>query len=130
MPDPCRNLVFMCDFRRRADNGIACGKGTYLSALAKDLGATLGSGAHVAGLRRTASGFFTLDRAVTLEALEAAEAPARDALLLPVDAPPAAMPRLDIAADAARALWQGAPSSIRRRRRAAIDAMRRCGYSG
>jgi tRNA pseudouridine55 synthase len=86
---------------------VACGKGTYIRVLAEDLGAALGSGAHLAGLRRTASGVFSLDRAVTLEALEAADAPTRDALLLPVDAPLAAMPRLDIAADAARALWQG-----------------------
>jgi tRNA pseudouridine55 synthase len=86
---------------------VACGKGTYIRVLAEDLGATLGTFAHLAGLRRTASGFFKLDRAVTLEVLEAADAPARDALLLPVDAPLSGMPELAVDAPSARALMQG-----------------------
>jgi tRNA pseudouridine55 synthase len=44
--------------------------GTYVRSLAHDLGQQLGVGAHVAELRRTASGEFTLDQAVTLDRLQ------------------------------------------------------------
>ncbi len=87
---------------------VACGKGTYIRVLAEDLGAALGSCAHLAGLRRTASGAFTLKGAVTLAALEAIGDPTvRDALLLPVEALVASMPRLEVDAAGARALMQG-----------------------
>lgn len=49
---------------------IVCGKGTYIRSLARDIGITLGCGAHLANLRRTAVGSFTIDRAITLEQLE------------------------------------------------------------
>jgi tRNA pseudouridine55 synthase len=49
---------------------IECGKGTYIRSLAFDLGRKLGPGAHLAALVRTRSGPFTLDRSLTLEALE------------------------------------------------------------
>jgi tRNA pseudouridine55 synthase len=51
---------------------VACGKGTYVRALAFDLGERLGPGAHLAGLIRTRSGPFTLAGSLTLEQLEAA----------------------------------------------------------
>ncbi|HEX8035505.1 MAG TPA: tRNA pseudouridine(55) synthase TruB [Ktedonobacterales bacterium] len=51
---------------------IECGKGTYIRSLAYDLGERLGPGAHLAALRRTRSGPFTLKQALTLETLEAA----------------------------------------------------------
>ncbi|HET9109408.1 MAG TPA: tRNA pseudouridine(55) synthase TruB [Ktedonobacterales bacterium] len=51
---------------------VECGKGTYIRSLAHDLGQRLGPGAHLAALRRTRSGPFTLDQAITLEALEQA----------------------------------------------------------
>lgn len=47
-----------------------CSAGTYIRSLAHDLGETLGVGAHLAGLVRTASGEFTLDNAVSLSTLE------------------------------------------------------------
>lgn len=86
---------------------VACGKGTYIRVLAEDLGAAVGSCAHLAALRRTATGPFTLDSAITLEALEAMHASRRDMLLLPVDAPLAGLPRLDVDPAAATALRQG-----------------------
>jgi tRNA pseudouridine55 synthase len=51
---------------------VECGKGTYIRSLAHDLGQRLGPGAHLAALRRTRSGPFTLDQAITLEQLEQA----------------------------------------------------------
>jgi tRNA pseudouridine55 synthase len=86
---------------------VECGKGTYIRVLAEDLGAALGSCAHLAALRRTASGAFALAEAVTLDTLETLDAAARDALLRPVDAPLAAMPRLELTDAEARALSQG-----------------------
>jgi tRNA pseudouridine55 synthase len=86
---------------------IECGKGTYVRALAEDLAAALGSCAHVSALRRTASGPFRLADAVTFEALASEDAAARDARLLPVETLVAALPRLDVDAEGARALGQG-----------------------
>jgi tRNA pseudouridine55 synthase len=86
---------------------VACGKGTYVRVLAEDLGTALGTHAHLAALRRTGTGPFTLDGAVTLEALEALDPAGRDARLLPVDAPIGDVPRLDLDAAAAAALVQG-----------------------
>lgn len=46
---------------------IACSKGTYIRAFARDLGEALGSGAHLDSLVRTRSGAFTIDNALSLE---------------------------------------------------------------
>ncbi len=48
---------------------VTCSAGTYIRSLAYDLGEALGVGAHLAGLRRTASGRFTLENAVPLDTL-------------------------------------------------------------
>jgi tRNA pseudouridine55 synthase len=60
---------------------VVCGSGTYIRALARDLGATLGCGAHLAALRRTAVGAFRIEDAIPLDVLEAEARPdAREAL--------------------------------------------------
>ena len=46
---------------------IACSKGTYIRAFARDLGEALGSGAHLSGLIRTRTGDFRLEEALSLE---------------------------------------------------------------
>jgi tRNA pseudouridine55 synthase len=76
---------------------VHCSKGTYIRAVARDLGRVLGCYAFLAGLRRTASGPFLLDRAVTLEQLEAADENMRLSYLLPPLAGVALLPtrRLD-----------------------------------
>jgi tRNA pseudouridine55 synthase len=86
---------------------IECGKGTYVRTLAEDIAAALGTCAHLSGLRRTAAGPFALADAVTLEGLEALDDAARGALLRPVDATLAALPRVELAAADAAALLQG-----------------------
>src|ERR1041385_2953529 len=48
---------------------IACTKGTYVRSLAHELGQKLGCGAHLASLRRTASGKFDVADAVSLDAI-------------------------------------------------------------
>lgn len=52
-----------------ADFVIDCTTGTYIRSLAHDLGQRIGAGAHLVEICRTASGEFTLERALTLEAL-------------------------------------------------------------
>jgi len=46
---------------------IVCGKGTYIRALARDIGIALNSGAYLTGLRRTRVGDFDLTQAIVLE---------------------------------------------------------------
>jgi tRNA pseudouridine55 synthase len=53
------------------DLRVRCSSGTYVRAIARDLGAALGVGGHLTALRRTAVGPFTLDDARTLEQLAA-----------------------------------------------------------
>jgi tRNA pseudouridine55 synthase len=53
------------------DVSVECSSGTYVRALARDLGAGLGVGGHLTALRRTRVGPFTLEHARTLEQLEA-----------------------------------------------------------
>jgi tRNA pseudouridine55 synthase len=61
---------------------VACSKGTYIRTLAQDIGRELGCYAHLAALRRTQAGPFTLDRAVTLDALQAMSDPKSTLLAL------------------------------------------------
>ena len=71
------------DLRRNGDTlhaTIACGGGTYIRALARDLGRLSGSAAHLSALRRTRSGPFHVRDAVTLETLRAGDAALRPAL--------------------------------------------------
>jgi tRNA pseudouridine55 synthase len=53
----------------RARIAIACGKGTYVRSLLADLAADLGTVAHMAELRRTRAGRYTIEQAVPLDAL-------------------------------------------------------------
>jgi tRNA pseudouridine55 synthase len=78
---------------------VECSKGTYVRVLAADLGDALGCGAHLAALRRTASGGFDVADAVTIEALELMAGTARNALLRPPDCLLGALPRVDLDVD-------------------------------
>ncbi len=49
---------------------VLCSAGTYIRVLAEDIGKKLNIGAHLAELRRTKAGKFTIEKAVTLEELE------------------------------------------------------------
>jgi len=84
---------------------VRCSKGTYVRQLAADLGLALGTGAHLEALRRTAVGRFQIERAVTLDDLQALGEQARLAWLQPADSLLAELPRLDLdEAQAARFL--------------------------
>lgn len=49
---------------------VVCGKGTYIRALARDLGRALGSGAYLTALRRTRVGDFTIDKCLDYEQIK------------------------------------------------------------
>ncbi|MGY0500537.1 tRNA pseudouridine(55) synthase TruB [Nocardia sp. FBN12] len=68
------------------DVDVECTSGTYIRALARDLGAALGVGGHLTALRRTRVGPFTLEHARTLEELAAAAEADEPLLSLDVDA--------------------------------------------
>jgi tRNA pseudouridine55 synthase len=86
-----------------------CSAGTYLRSLAHDLGQALGCGAHLAALRRTASGHFRLEDAVTLDTLKAAfESGDWQRRLLPMDAALPDWPTLFLSEREVRRVQQGA----------------------
>lgn len=61
------------------DVHLEVSKGTYVRSLARDLGRSVGSAAHLAGLRRTSAGMVTLSQCLPLSALEVGGASALDA---------------------------------------------------
>jgi tRNA pseudouridine55 synthase len=87
------------------DVAVECSSGTYVRALARDLGAALGVGGHLTALRRTRVGPFGLDHARTLDAL--ADEPT---LSLSLDrAVDVAFPRRDLDAALAADISHGRP---------------------
>ena len=96
------NLDLLSLEKDRLVVAVACSKGTYIRTLAEDIGAALGCGAHLAGLRRTATGAFELAQATTLDTLASQAENERDALLKPVDEILGQFPRIDLD-DAAQA---------------------------
>ncbi len=87
---------------------VACTAGTYVRALARDLGAAVGSAAFLGALRRTASGPFSLADARPLDAVRAAAAEERFAdLLLPVGSGLDDLPALTLADSELRAVAHG-----------------------
>lgn len=66
-PNPRINVTDISSLHLpHADIRIACSKGTYIRALARDIGEALGTGATLDSLRRTRSGGFTTDTALTI----------------------------------------------------------------
>jgi tRNA pseudouridine55 synthase len=100
------------DIRRAGDGidvdvAVDCSSGTYIRAIARDLGSGLGVGGHLTALRRTAVGTIALSEAVTLEELERR---APDVVGLPLaDAARQAFPQREASADEARVLSHGGP---------------------
>jgi len=84
------------------DATVRCSSGTYIRALARDLGAALGTGGHLTRLRRTRVGGYRAEDARTLEQL------AEHFEVLPLaQAAAAAFPRRDLSTDEARRLAHG-----------------------
>lgn len=64
---------------------VECSKGTYIRSVARDLGAMLGTGAVLSYLRRTASGIFRIEEAVSLESFRSLSAEETEEIMIPVD---------------------------------------------
>ncbi|MEU9135352.1 tRNA pseudouridine(55) synthase TruB [Streptomyces sp. NPDC048404] len=81
---------------------VVCSSGTYIRAIARDLGADLGVGGHLTALRRTRVGPYKLDAARTLDQLQ------EELTVMPLaDAAAAAFPRWDVDSKRARLLLNG-----------------------
>ncbi|MDT0156913.1 tRNA pseudouridine(55) synthase TruB [Microbacterium sp. ARD32] len=80
---------------------VDCSSGTYIRALARDLGDGLGVGGHLTALRRTRVGGFAVTDAVGVDALDGA------VTLAPAEAAARVMPVLHVTADEARDLRHG-----------------------
>ena len=92
------------------DLQVHCSKGTYVRALATDIGEALGCGAHVTALRRTGVGPYTGYPMYTMDVLEQTAQQgisALDDLLLPIDTALAGWPEVRVSADTAFYLKQG-----------------------
>jgi tRNA pseudouridine55 synthase len=84
------------------DISVRCSSGTYVRAIARDLGAALGVGGHLIALRRTAVGPYTLAHAKTLEQLDDSFA------VLPIaEAARAAFPAYELDAEQAQEVRYG-----------------------
>jgi tRNA pseudouridine55 synthase len=88
----------------RAHLEVACSAGTYVRALARDLGEALGVGAHLAALRRTRSGPFVAAQALPLAEVDLERAVQR---LVPLDGLLLEMPAIRVGEEGLRALRHG-----------------------
>lgn len=104
---------------------VECGKGTYVRALARDMGRDLGCFGHISALRRTLVEPFEEDDAITLPELEAAASSAGDdpaarqaaldAVLLDTGEAMDGFPRIELSDDQARRVRLGNPAIVRGR---------------
>ncbi|HEV2829046.1 MAG TPA: tRNA pseudouridine(55) synthase TruB, partial [Pyrinomonadaceae bacterium] len=98
------NLDGTFDFEAR----VACSAGTYIRTLAEDFGKLLGIGAHVAELRRTRVGDFSVQDASTLGEVKVNVAEeALGKIILPNDAALARFPFIDLSEDEVRRVRNG-----------------------
>jgi len=90
------------------DVTVACSSGTYIRALARDLGAALGVGGHLTALRRTQVGPYGLAQAHTLDELAEVAAQAQPLPVLSLAAAAAvAFPRYDVDGEQAKTIAHG-----------------------
>ena len=90
------------DDHLEADVRVECSSGTYVRALARDLGADLGTGGHLTALRRTRIGAFRVDEAAALDHLDVAAS-----IMSPADAARRALPVVTLTAQQAVDLGHG-----------------------
>jgi tRNA pseudouridine55 synthase len=92
-----------CDLRAR----VVCSAGTYVRTLAESVGERLGTGAHLAALRRTRAGEFGLERAVSLEGVQKLFEEGGE-FLIPLEAALPHLPAAHLTAEEARRARHGA----------------------
>ena len=86
---------------------VTCTKGTYIRTLAEDIGSFLGCGAHLIGLRRTATANYQIAQSITLAQFEAMTQEQRLAALMPPDSAVLDLPTIVLDADSTFYLQQG-----------------------
>ena len=86
---------------------VSCSKGTYVRTLAEQIASRLGTLAHLVALRRTGVGPFSIDEAVSLDALEGCAPERRMDFLRPADALVQALPAVALDRSDALGLLQG-----------------------
>ena len=86
---------------------VTCSKGTYIRTLAEDIGKQLGCGAHLIGLRRTATANYDISQAITIEQFEAMSDEQRLAVLAPADSAVLHLPAITLGDDSVFYLLQG-----------------------
>ncbi|WP_285662894.1 tRNA pseudouridine(55) synthase TruB [Actinorhabdospora filicis] len=86
------------------DVSVTCSSGTYIRAIARDLGAALAVGGHLTALRRTRVGGFTLTEARTLDELAELDSPVNQSL---AQAAGRLLPRRDVGEEEAATLSHG-----------------------
>jgi tRNA pseudouridine55 synthase len=93
-----------CDLRLN----VACSAGTYVRVLAEEIGARLGTPAHLSALRRTRAGSFTIASAVTLDQLELMDPLVeRAGFLISTEAALPELPALHLTSEEARRALNG-----------------------
>lgn len=96
------------------DVRVVCSSGTYIRALARDLGEALGVGGHLTALRRTRVGPYTLAEAAPLAELATAAEAGEPVPVLPIaEAAGAAFPRYDADEEQAKTIAHGGPLPAR-----------------
>ena len=108
--EPRPTQVHAIDVLHELDDGsfmiqIRCGRGTYIRTLCHDIGAALGTGAHMGLLLRTQTGMFTLDDAHTIEEIDAEEN--LDRLMVCMDRPLSHLPAVEVKPHAERFVRNG-----------------------
>ena len=98
-------LVDLDATNETAELEVVCSAGTYVRTLAHDIGEVLGCGAHLAALRRTASGGFTESDAIPLEAVDRSR-------LRPIGDAVRELPRVEVDETTARAVRHGRALSV------------------
>ena len=99
-----------CDLLTR----VVCSAGTYVRVLAESVGERLGTGAHLAALRRTRAGAFRIGDALGIESLEEmCKAGTLTKIILSPDAALSNMPFVHLTGDEARRVRHGAPVPVR-----------------
>lgn len=88
---------------------VLCSKGTYIRVLAEDIGKELGCGAYLSGLRRTLTGGFKLEDAITLDEYIALEMPERESKLLASEQLIAELPAVELNLEQTALLRNGMP---------------------
>jgi tRNA pseudouridine55 synthase len=108
---------------------VTCSAGTYVRTLCADIGQALGCGGHLAALRRTASGGFTLEDAVPLDILKTSVQDGAGFRLVPMAEALKEMPLVRAGGELLQHLFHGKPLTAEKIAVLAIEKTASTGHS-